>query len=465
MTEQQLAATWKSILPDLEAACGATFFKTWLKHTRLIGLQGDQIEIGVENSTAVNFIKRHAEKDIISLLSDRSGLPVKTVLYTVQPNKEKRPVSTQDLFGAESSQPNIPVYEQSFSQPMAEPIASNLNPKYTFEAFIVGNRNRLAYAAAQAVAEQPGKSYNPLYLYGGVGLGKTHLMQAIGNAIIAREPQKRVIYASCESFMNDFTAGIRSGKVDTFKKKYRNVDVFLVDDIQFIAGKDGGQEEFFHTFNTLYQTDKQIVITSDKAPSDIKGLEERLSSRFSSGMVTDMQLPDLETRQAILQAKCDEKRVTLPDQVLLSIADLVETNIRELEGALTTVLMYTKAEGKPATVESVRDALKTYTTNKPTKRTSFEHIRQIVCEFYGVEFKDVTGSRRQRELVKPRQVLMYLLKTELGMTFPTIGREIGGRDHTTAMHSVEKIEREMKKSEELLNELQQIKELFYVSLR
>jgi chromosomal replication initiator protein len=298
-----------------------------------------------------------------------------------------------------------------------------------------------------------------------VGLGKTHLMQAVGNEIIAREPQKRVVYASCESFMNEFTASIRSGKIDNFKKKYRNIDVFLVDDIQFIAGKDSTQEEFFHTFNALYQTDKQIIITSDKAPSDIKGLEERLSSRFSSGMLADMQLPDLETRQAILQAKCEEKGVTLPDNILLFIADLVETNIRELEGALTTVLLHIKSEAKPVTVELVKEALKSYAHSKPIKKTSLEHIRQIVCEYYDVDIKDVLGQRRQREFVKPRQILMYLLKHELGMTFPTIGREIGGRDHTTAMHSVEKIEKEMKKSDELLNELKEIKEQFYVGNR
>ncbi len=468
MTEQQLAAIWKSIIPELETRSGSVFYRTWLKQASLSSLLGEEVTLSVENQAAVAFIKRHAEPHIIALISEQIGAPVSTIQYVVVRNTNP----TRELFASqpiEAPRSSVPVVSQEFSQPSqaipTEVIHSNLNPKYTFENFIVGSKNRLAYAAAHAVADNPGKSYNPLYFYGGVGLGKTHLMQAIGAEIIRREPQKRVVYASCESFMNEFTGSIRSNKTEAFKKKYRSVDVFLVDDIQFIAGKDGMQEEFFHTFNALYQGDKQIVITSDKSPSDIKGLEDRLSSRFSAGMMADMQLPDLETRQAILQAKCEEKGVVLPDTVTLFIADLVETNIRELEGALTTVLLNRQSEGKEATIESAREALKSFASTKPTKKTSLEQIKQLVCEYYGVDFKDVAGERRQRELVKPRQILMYLMKNELGMTFPTIGREVGGRDHTTAMHSVEKIEREMKKSEELLGELTQIKELFYSASR
>ena len=471
MTEEQLATIWKAVLKEIEVFYSPAIFKTWFKHTKLLQLKPEYAEISVENTMAGNFIQKFSSERLLESLSQHGSFKVAKLTFSVEaPIAKAAPrqgSEEQGLF----NQPSQPAAERQSPQGSSssmnnEPgLPSNLNPKYTFSTFIVGNRNRLAYAAAQAVADQPGKSYNPLYLYGGVGLGKTHLMQAVGNEIIAREPQKRVIYAACENFMNEFTASIRSGKIDAFKKKYRNVDTFLVDDIQFIAGKDSIQEEFFHTFNALYQTDKQIIIASDKAPSDIKGLEERLSSRFSSGMIADMQLPDLETRQAILQAKCEEKGITLPDQVLLAIADLVETNIRELEGALTTFLLHGRSSGAAPSPEEVRIALKSFANHKPLKKTSFEHIRQIVCEFYGVDFKDVQGERRQRELVKPRQVLMYLLKTELGMTFPTIGREIGGRDHTTAMHSVEKIEKEMKKSPELLDELQKIKELFYVGNR
>jgi chromosomal replication initiator protein len=354
---------------------------------------------------------------------------------------------------------------QHSQQSMEPQMASNLNPKYTFHSFIVGNRNRLAHAAARAVAERPGTVYNPLYFYGGVGLGKTHLMQAVGNEVLARDPSKRVLYVSCETFLNEFVSSIKSGKQESFKKKYRSIDVFLVDDIQFIAGKEGSQEEFFHTFNALYQTNKQIIITSDKAPSDIKDLEDRLSSRFSSGMIADMQLPDLETRQAILIAKCQEKGITLPDSALLYIADQVETNIRELEGALSTVILHLQSSNVEPTLEQMQIALHSFVSHKPLKKTGFEQIREIICEFYGVDFSDIRGQSRQREYVRPRQILMYLLKHELGMTFPTIGREIGGRDHTTAMHSVEKIEKEMKKSPDVLEEIRRLKELFYTHSR
>lgn len=467
VTEEQLSTIWKNVLSEVEPHFSPPVFKTWFKHSRLVTLKPGYAEIGVENMVTQNFIKKYAEERLVAILSGQAGFPVTTVGYNIQPTAKTRrhaPTNTgPDLFEA-AGQPTvaIPVFEQKQAQPTEPPIPSNLNPKYTFSTFIIGNRNRLAHAAARSVAERPGKMYNPLYLYGGVGLGKTHLMQAVGNEIIAREPQKRILYVSSENLMNEYVAGIRGNKMDAFKKKYRNVDVFLIDDIQFIAGKEGIQEEFFHTFNALYQMDKQIIITSDKAPSEIADLEERLSSRFSSGMIADMQLPDLETRHAILQAKCEEKGIDLPSTVLMYIADLVETNIRELEGALTTVLVHSAASGSIPSLEEVQQILRPFSMHKPLKKTSFEQIKEIVCEFYGVEFEDIKGPRRQQELVKPRQILMYLLKTELGMTFPSIGREIGGRDHTTAMHSVEKIEKEMKKSPDLLEELQRLKEMFYI---
>jgi chromosomal replication initiator protein len=467
MTEDQLSTIWKNVLLEIEGHFSPPVFKTWFKHSRLRSLKPGFAELAVENNFTQNFIKKYAEERIVASLSQQLGHPVRTVAYAIeaQPKSSRKqgnhPVGP-DLF--ENSPDNPPEAQINFTS--TEPaLPSNLNPKYTFGTFIVGNRNRLAHAAARAVAERPGKMYNPLYLYGGVGLGKTHLMQAVGNEIINREPQKRVLYVSSESLMNEYVAGIRGTKMDNFKKKYRNIDVFLVDDIQFIGGKEGIQEEFFHTFNALYQTDKQIIITSDKVPSDIAGLEERLSSRFSSGMIADMQLPDMETRTAILQAKCEEKGINLSNEILHHIADMVETNIRELEGALTTVLVHLAASDTPPTAQDVQEMLKAFSIHKPLKKTSFEQIKEIVCQFYSVDFKDVQGPRRQKELVKPRQVLMYLLKNELGMTFPTIGREIGGRDHTTAMHSVEKIEKELRKSPELLEELKHIKESFYVGGR
>ena len=475
MTDDQLATIWKSIQADLEAELSPAAFKTWFNHSRLTGLRPGHADLAVENLMSKNFIVKYAQLTLLRSLSQHAGFPVTVVSYTASPSKSSGPrraslVENPALFTDPVAQVyDLPERQQPAqappSQQASEPVASNLNPKYTFDSFIVGNRNRLAHAAARAVADRPGTLYNPLYLYGGVGLGKTHLMQAVGNEIVAREPQKRVLYISCESFLNEWVTSIKGGKQEGFKKKYRTVDVFLVDDIQFIAGKEGTQEEFFHTFNSLYQSNRQIVMTSDKVPADIKGLEDRLSSRFSSGMIADIQLPDLETRQAILQAKCQEKGITLPDSALLYIADQVESNIRELEGALTTVLLHLQAAGAAPTNDQIQLALRSFTAHKPAKKSGMEQLREVICQFYDVDFEDIKGPRRQQELVKPRKILMYLLKHELGMTFPAIGREIGGRDHTTAMHSVDKIEKELKKSPELFEEMQRIKEAYYAGGR
>lgn len=457
MNDDQLNQIWKNVLGEMETHISPVVFKTWFKNSRLLGITGSQAEIGVTNRATVNFLQKFTEGQLKNSLSNFAGNYIQSITYSVvatakPAKKDAVPVVDQQLFADPPVRQNNAVSAHS--------LPSNLNPKYVFSNFIVGNRNRLAYAAAKAVADQPGVMYNPLYLYGGVGLGKTHLMQAVGNEIIRRDPTKQVLYVSCEGFTNDYVASIQRNRPDDFKRKYRSVDVFLVDDIQFMAGKDGTQEEFFHTFNALYQTNKQIIITSDKIPSEIKDLEERLSSRFSSGMIADIQPPDIETRQAILQAKCIERNILLPQEGLAYIATQIESNIRELEGALTTVIGRLEGKSNP-TLEEIRQALSGLTVNQPHKKTSFDILSNIVCEQFSVSMDDLRGPCRQKELVRPRQVLMYLLKHELGMTFPSIGRELGGRDHTTAMHAVDKIEKEMKKSNDLLQELSSIKERFY----
>jgi len=463
MTTDIRDTIWKEVLRDLQMALASTVYKTVLAKSHLISLSGDVAEITVENSFAVGTIKKYAEERILAALSRHAGYPVISLTCTVVPPKQTK---KSESVGSDST-----LFE-AIESPSREAITpptnhqSNLNPRYTFESFIVGGRNRLAYAAARAVAEQPGIAYNPLYLYGGVGLGKTHLMQAIGNEIVRREPQKKVLYISCESFMNEFVASLQKGKPDEFKKRYRTIDVFLVDDIQFIAGKEGTQEEFFHTFNALYQTNRQIVITSDKVPSELKGLEERLSSRFAAGMIADIQLPDLETRLAILQAKCAERSIILTPDVLTYIADHVESNVRELEGALSTVILQIEAGQVPRTVVGAQQALGALGVRQRALRPSgAEQLITMVCNYYSVTLDEIKGPRRQRELVKPRQIAMYLLKHELGMGYPRIGRELGGRDHTTAMHSVEKIEKELRRDTQLLHELADLKEGYYASLR
>lgn len=459
MSEDQLSKIWKEVLQELENNISRTVFKTWFSKSSLLSLKSNIAELGVDNLFAEKNIRKYAEERIIAALSREAGRPIMNITYKVVGTASKKQPINLSL-EAITPQNIAPVIELHSNNSEA-PIRHNLNPRYTFDSFIIGDRNRLAWAAAKGVADRPGTAYNPLYLYGGVGLGKTHLMQAVGNEIIARTPQKRVLYVSCEQFTNEYVAAVQKGKTEQLKQKYRGVDVFLMDDIQFMAGKDGTQEEFFHTFNTLYQDNKQIIMTSDKVPSDIKGLEERLASRFTQGMIADMQLPNLETRLAILQVKCNEKNIEIAPDILLYIADRVESNIRELEGALTTVLLQIEAGGG-SSMESVQAALKSFSSvSKPVKKTSAEQICAIVCEYYSIDIVDVKGPRRQKELVKPRQIIMYLLKHEMGLTFPAIGRQLGGRDHTTAMHSVEKIEKDMKKIPELLGELQEIKELFY----
>ena len=463
MTEEQLSSTWKSTLKGMEGTFSPAVLKSMFGHAALKGVSGNSAELVVDNQMAHNFIRKYAEEAVLKHLGDALGAPITQLQYIVRP-------ASKDTAKGPMAYKNPQIEEQALFRPSKsrdlEPnpaLSSNLNPKYTFDSFIVGNRNRLAHAAARAVAENSGSLYNPLYLYGGVGLGKTHLIQAIGNEILQNNPDKKVLYVSCESFMNEFVASIRGNGREEFKRKYRNIDVFLVDDIQFIAGKDGVQEEFFHTFNALYQGNAQIVITSDIIPSEMKGLEDRLSSRFSMGMIADMQLPDMETRQAILLSKCHERGIRLPNEAITYIADQIDTNIRELEGALSRVVLAIHASGSTEpTLDEVKKALHgIISSHKPARKSSSQQLMELVCEIYQIDHADLVGPRRQQELVRPRQILMYLFKHELGMTFPTIGREIGGRDHTTAMYAVEKIEKEMKKSPDLLDELQHIKEQFY----
>jgi chromosomal replication initiator protein len=459
MPEETLNQIWKSAVLEMRSAFTPALQQVISKSCSLKAISAGTAEIIVDNAVTGNLIRKYAFDSLTSHLTAASGTPVRELVFVVEVRpKENR---KQGVEKKEHEQ-KTPLFTPD-NEPNGR-ILANLNPKYTFESFIVGKRNQVAHAAAIAVAEQPGSVYNPLYLYGGVGLGKTHLMQAIGNFVLRGDPRKRVLYISSETFMNEFVASIRGGAgKDDFKKKYRNVDVLLVDDIQFLAGKDGTQEEFFHTFNALHQTGRQIVITSDQPPVALKDLEERLTSRFSMGMVANMQLPDLETRQAILMFKCQERGITLPPDALEYIADRIDTNIRELEGALQRVVLEIHATGKlNPTLIDVKEALRSMIgEGRPTKKSSVQEWLEVVVEFYSIDTAGLLGPSRRQEVVRPRQILMYIMKYELGMTYPSIGREIGGRDHTTAMHSVEKIEKELKRSPDLFEEMQQLKEHFY----
>jgi len=352
---------------------------------------------------------------------------------------------------------------------MAVPVANDLkankfglNPRYTFNSFVVGKTNELANAAAMAVAKAPGRTYNPLFIYGGVGLGKTHLMQAIGHRVLESAANKKILYVNCEKFTNDFIKSIQSGTVDDFKRFYRTPDLLLIDDVQFLAGKEGTQEEFFHTFNALHQENKQIVVTSDRPPKAIPALEERLISRFEWGLITDIGTPDFEMRLAILENKCREKNIQLESDVLHYIANNVASNIRELEGALNKILALVEVHKMMPSLDNVKKSLTSWTTNGSKKKAiTAKTILTTICDFFDITLTDLVGACREKKLVVPRQIAMYLMREELKSSFPGIGQEMGGRDHTTAMHAYAKISREAENDEKIRQDVSMIKQRLY----
>jgi chromosomal replication initiator protein len=336
-----------------------------------------------------------------------------------------------------------------------------LNPKYKFDTFVVGRGNELAYAACKAVAANPGKAYNPLFIYGGVGLGKTHLLQGIGNELCHKTDNK-VLYITSEKFTNHYVQSIHNGKAKEFKEHYRNVDLLLVDDVQFMGGKDGTQQEFFHTFNELQQADKQIVLTSDKPPKSIPAMEKRLLSRFEAGMVADVSQPDIETKMAILENKAREKNFILDKEVLEYIANNVKNNIRELEGALNRVIAFHEFNNSTPSVRTVKNILTDLLTNTQARSITPKDVLAAVSKFYDITSRDLIGKGRKKELVWPRQVTIYLMREEINTSYPTIGQELGGRDHTTAMHAYNKIFKEIQnENEKIKQEIESVKQILF----
>lgn len=357
-----------------------------------------------------------------------------------------------------------PVADQGFSLTNTATAAvqdMNFNPRYSFESFVVGKTNELAHAASMAVATKPGESYNPLFLYGGSGLGKTHLLHAIGSYITTTRPEAHVLYVTCERFINEFIQAVRGGRGREFKDQYRNVDVLLVDDIQFITGKESTQEEFFHTFNALHQANKQIVITSDRSPKDIQALESRLLTRFEWGMMADISHPDFETRVAILDTKLQERNQVLSEDILRYIAGTVQSNVRELEGALNKLLAYHQFKNLTPTLASVQSLLQSYIPNIPKRIITPRRLLEIVTTYYDLQMEDILGKSREQRLAFPRQIAMYLLRHEAKCSFPSIGEHVGGRDHTTAMHACEKVHGLLQKDEQLKRDISLLREQLY----
>jgi len=420
---------WQDILKELETTISRPNFVTWLKSSDLVQDGPGALTIIVPNPYAKNWVESHALVQIQQLLAKHFD-PIETLRVAV--------LSTPD-----SALDDLPILQTSEAeaeddQPKGPPPPRTFNPKYTFESFIVGNNNRLAFAAASAVADKPGEAYNPLFLYGGVGLGKTHLMQAIGNKIIEHSPKKKIIYISCETFASEFIDALQNKAISDFKRKYRNVDVFLIDDIQFLANKEGTQEEFFHTFNTLHQSNRQIVMTADRMPKEIGDLEDRLVSRIGWGMVADIQSPNFENRVAILQAKAKVVGLEVDPAVLDYIANTITANVRELEGSLTKLATTAKVENRPISLALAREVLKDMASSSKRNFTG-KKIIQVVAGHFDISPTDILGSKRTKELVYPRQIVMYLCRDLLGQSYPQIGELLGGKDHTTIMHGVEKI--------------------------
>lgn len=451
MTNEQL---WQAALGEIELSLSKANFTTWFKDTFISSYEDTRVVLCVPNTFTKAWLEKKYHKEIVSALDRVTSSQIKEIIYKIESKKANL---SNDLIK------KIPTSKQDNSNnPVSESVPMNrfgLNNRYSFEHFIVGRGNELAHAACQAVAANPGKAYNPLFIYGGVGLGKTHLIQAIGHAM--SKSTDKILYISSEKFTNDYIDSVKQGKARDFKDRYRNVDLLLVDDIQFMAGKDGTQEEFFHTFNELHQNNKQIVLTSDRAPKAIPALEKRLLSRFEWGMIADVAQPDIETRMAILDRKCREKNYNLEIDVLTYIATNIQNNIRELEGALNRLIAYHEFNNQKPSLESTKSVLSNIITSFQQKSTNSKNIFDAVAGFYDITLKDLVGVSRKKELVNPRQIIMYLMREEMNSSYPTIGNELGGRDHTTAMHAHNKISNELKENEKLKQEIESIKQLIY----
>ena len=417
--------SWEGALRHLRERVGKQNFETWIRPIRVQEWDGEKITLEVPNKFFRDWLVEHFLGVIQETLSSVTHSNVKA-LVTV--NQRLQPIPAEKRVEQEKGKPKR---------------INNLIPKYTFDNFIVGGSNQFSHAASLAVANQPGEHYNPLFIYGGVGLGKTHLINAIGHRIVEKRPTLKVIYLSSETFMNELIASLRRDKMDEFKIRFRNIDVLILDDVQFIAGKERTQEEFFHTFNSLYETHKQIVITSDKFPKEIPGLEDRLRNRFEWGLIADIQPPDMETRVAILQKKAEVEGVMLPHEVAIFLATHIDSNVRELEGSLTRLGAFASLTKTPVTVDLAKEVLQN-TLKGAHREVTIESIQKAICDYFKLKLGDLKAKRRTKNVALPRQVAMYLCRKYTSTSFPVIGDKFGGRDHSTVIHASKTIEKRLK---------------------
>ncbi|WP_461201465.1 chromosomal replication initiator protein DnaA [Anoxybacillus sp. TBDG-1] len=443
---ENISDLWNKALAEIEKKISKPSFETWLKSTTAHSLKGDILIITVPNEFTKDWLESRYTRLIEQTLYDITGEELK--IKCSIPNHQ----TSEEFDLKPTSKPRKHDDEQ------AEFPQSMLNPKYTFDTFVIGSGNRFAHAASLAVAEAPAKAYNPLFIYGGVGLGKTHLMHAIGHYVLEHNPSAKVVYLSSEKFTNEFINAIRDNRPDDFRNKYRNVDVLLIDDIQFLAGKEQTQEEFFHTFNTLHEESKQIVISSDRPPKEIPTLEDRLRSRFEWGLITDITPPDLETRIAILRKKAKAEGFDIPNEVMLYIANQIDSNIRELEGALIRVVAYSSLINKEINADLAAEALKDIIPSSKPKVITIQDIQRVVGEHFNVKLEDFKAKKRTKSVAFPRQIAMYLSRELTDCSLPKIGEEFGGRDHTTVIHAHEKISALIQTDVQLQKQLKEIME-------
>lgn len=443
---------WQTVLAQMQFHISKANFATWFQNTEIISRDIDKIIISVPNAFSKEWLSNKYNKLILKTLRE-SDETIKEVDFVIKPSNVKTPTFNTTIETEKPEDSQLKFDEFKINKD------TNLNPRYTFENFVVGSFNELAHAAALAVADNPGFTYNPLFIYGGTGLGKTHLMQAIGNKISLNDKKKKVRYISSEKFVSGIVQAIRTNSMEQFKASLAPIDILILDDIQFIAGKNKSQEEFFHVFNSLYEKNKQIVLSSDRPPNAIAELEDRLRSRFEGGMIADVSLPDYETRLVILKTKLQEKNIDLPEEILDYIASNVKKNIRELEGALNKLLVYAKIN-KSLDLETVKRLLKGFVFS-PFDVANYKKIIETVAKFYNLEEKNLFDATRRKEIVKPRQVAMYLLRKELKYSFPAIARKFGGKDHTTAIYAYKKILQENEENNKLTEELNLIKQRIY----
>ena len=439
-----LSTDWQKIIDCLKGEVTEISFNTWISPIKPLYIENDTLFVEVPT----DFHRTNIESRFHDLLKN-------TIKYV-----KNLDLNIKYLIPEEAKKQE----EQKLpGQKNMDKTPTGLNPRYIFENFVVGNNNRFAHAASLAVAEAPAKAYNPLFLYGGVGLGKTHLMHAIGHYILQQNPDQKVLYITSEKFTNDFINAIKEQATEgnnAFRNRYRNVDVLLVDDIQFIAGKEGTQEEFFHTFNTLYEANKQIIISSDRPPKDIEPLEDRLKSRFEWGLTADVQMPDYETRIAILRKKAQLDNIDVPDEINAFIAERVDSSIRELEGALNKVLALSHLNNEPLSLDLAKLALKDI-TNTPTKTITIELIQKVVSKYFGIKVDDLKSSKRSADIAIPRQIAMYLCRDIANVSLPKIGFEFGKRDHSTVIHACNKVLETIKEDDDMKNKIEEIKKILF----